>query len=109
MKIFHVLNHFMPTQTAGTEVYCWALCKQLQNRGVRAEVVIPNYGKNESSEYEYDGIRVFMYAEPTIVNRALNVGLREPEGLKNFIQHLINEKPDIIHFHEIAMRLLHPL
>ena len=45
MKVFQVLNHFLPQQTAGTEVYTWALSKQLQQKGVEVEIIIPHYGQ----------------------------------------------------------------
>lgn len=102
MKVIQVLNHFLPQQTAGTEVYTWALSKQLQQKNMDVAVVIPNYGKNESAAYVYDGLPVFQYAEPSVVDRSLIMGLRKPEGLKEFIDHLQNKQPNVVHFHELA-------
>lgn len=102
MKILHVLNHFLPQQNAGTEIYTWALCKQLQHFEIELKVVIPNYGENVCKKYIYDGIEVFQYAESTIVNREVLMGFRKPKGLMNFIDFLKEEKPDIVHFHEIS-------
>jgi glycosyltransferase involved in cell wall biosynthesis len=102
MKVLQVLNHFLPQQTAGTEVYTWALCRQLQKKGVDVKVLIPHYENNDSVDYVYDGLPVHKYAEPSIVDRSLIMGFREPDGLKNFIAYLKKEQPDLIHFHELA-------
>jgi glycosyltransferase involved in cell wall biosynthesis len=102
MKILHVLNHFLPNQNAGTEIYTWALCKQLQQFEIELKVVIPNYGEDVSKTYFYDNIEVFQYAESTIINREVLMGFRKPNGLLNFIDFLKEEKPDIVHFHEIS-------
>ena len=63
MKVLQVLNHFLPRQVAGTEVYTWALSRQLQQKGIDIEIVIPNYGQQISDSYEYQGLKVFQYAE----------------------------------------------
>ncbi len=102
MKIFQVLNHFLPGQTAGTEIYTWALSKQLQQMGCKVEVIIPNYGQQESTHYEYDGLKVFKYAEPSIVDRSLIMAFRKPVGLVAFINYIKKEQPDVVHFHELA-------
>jgi len=102
MRIIQVLNHFLPHQTAGTEVYTWALSKQLQQKTIDVEIIIPNYGQKLSAHYVYDGLKVFQYAEPSVVDRSLIMGFRKPDGLAAFQEHLKNEKPDIVHFHELA-------
>ena len=102
MLVLHVLNHFLPQQTAGTEVYTWALSKQLQKKGVEVEIVIPNFGEQKSASYEYDMLQVFQYAEPSMVDRSLIMGFRKPTGLKIFEEHVQNKKPAVVHFHELA-------
>ncbi|RXK57422.1 glycosyltransferase [Lacibacter luteus] len=102
MKVLQVLNHFLPQQTAGTEVYSWALSKQLQQHAVAIQIVIPNYGKETAADYVYDGLAVHQYAEPSVVDRSLIMGFRAPDGLPHFIAYLKNEQPDIVHFHELA-------
>jgi glycosyltransferase involved in cell wall biosynthesis len=102
LKVFQILNNFLPYQTAGTEVYTWALSKQLQSLGVDVSIVIPNYGSNSFSCYQYDGLKVYKYEEPTDVDRALIMGKKNPIGLKFFENYLKSERPDIVHFHEIA-------
>jgi glycosyltransferase involved in cell wall biosynthesis len=102
VKVLQVLNHFLPKQTAGTEVYTWALSKQLQQKGVAVQVVIPHYSKTEAADYAYDGLAVHQYAEPTVVDRSLIMGFRAPDGLKNFVEYLKKEQPDLVHFHELA-------
>lgn len=102
MKVIHVLNHFLPYQIAGTEVYVWALCKKLQANDCMVSVLIPNYESTESVSYVHDGITVFKYAEPSKPDRALITGQKVSDGLVNFKKHLKDEKPDVVHFHEIA-------
>jgi glycosyltransferase involved in cell wall biosynthesis len=102
MKVIQVLNHFLPHQTAGTEVYTWALSKQLQKFGVNLQVLIPHYGQTFGASYVYDGLSVHQYAEPSVVDRSLIMGFRESDGLKHFTDYLRVTKPDIIHFHELA-------
>lgn len=102
MKILHILNHFLPQHIAGTEMYAFNLGKVLTDKGMEVVFVIPHYGSNARDEYWIDGMRVIRYAEPSVVDRALQMGTRAPDGLKNFVAVLKNEKPLIVHFHEIA-------
>jgi glycosyltransferase involved in cell wall biosynthesis len=102
MKVSLILNHFLPFHTAGTEVYVLRLSKQLQDHRVATNIIIPNYKKHISTEYSYNGLFVYQYSEPSIVDRSLIMGFRKPAGLRSFTDHLIKTKPDIVHFHEIA-------
>lgn len=102
MKIIQVLNHFLPHQIAGTEVYTWALSKHLMQLGHDLVVVVPFFNEITDETYLYDGIRVIRYAEPTIQNRAVIMGKQLPEGLARFQSILEEEQPDIVQFHEYA-------
>jgi glycosyltransferase involved in cell wall biosynthesis len=102
MKIFQVLNHFMPEQTAGTEVYTWALAKNLKKFNFDVKIILPNVNSSKNETYFYDEIEVIKYSETSIVDRNLIMGERVPAGLSRFIEVIKNEKPDIVHFHEIA-------
>jgi glycosyltransferase involved in cell wall biosynthesis len=102
MKVVHVLNHFLPHHIAGTEIYTEALVIELLNMGVDALVLIPNYGKNLTEYYFHKKIRVIKYAESSTVDRSLIMGLSKPSGLQYFEKILQEEKPDIVHFHELA-------
>lgn len=102
MKVLQVLNHFLPQQIAGTEVYTWALSKQLQQRGITVQVLIPHYNQTTAADYVYDELAVHQYAESSVVDRSLIMGFRAPDGLKHFITYLQEAQPDIVHFHELA-------
>lgn len=102
MKILHVLNHFLPTHIAGTEVYVLALCKVLKKTGIESKILIPNYKQSVSESYFFEGIEVIKFAEPSVVDRALIMGKRITEGLPFFVEIIKQENPDIIHFHELA-------
>lgn len=102
MKIFHVLNHFLPQQTAGTEVYTWALSKALLGLNHDIKVLIPNYGSTANESYSYDGIDVIKFSDPTTIDRELILGKKQPLGIDSFRRILELENPEIIHFHEIG-------
>jgi glycosyltransferase involved in cell wall biosynthesis len=102
LKILQVINKFLPEQTAGTEVYVWALSKALLNIGHNVEIAIPNFNKAIDESYKYDGLTVHKFSENSIVDRALIMGFKKPDGLKNFELLLQQINPDVIHFHEIS-------
>lgn len=102
MKVIHVLNHFLPQQTAGTEVYAWALSKALLELNYDIQVLIPNYGSTTNETYTYDGISVIKFSDPTTIDRQLMLGQKHSLGIDSFNRILELERPDIIHFHEIG-------
>ncbi len=102
MKIIFVLNHFLPDNIAGTEIYVKTLASFFLQNWHESIVVIPNHGNNKTETYFIDGIKVIKYAEPSIVDRALIMGKRKPDGLKNFLEIIKHENADIVHFHELA-------
>lgn len=101
MKIFHCLRSFFPDNSAGTEIYVAGLCKALQNEGVEVAVVKPSFD-TPTDEYRYNGIRVLPYLETSKATAELQAGVKAPDGIINFRKLLIHEKPDAIHFHEVA-------
>ena len=101
MKIIFVLNHFLPDQLGGTEVYVFNLMQQLTLKGLNVTAVIPNYGKEKTEEYFVGQQRVIKFAEPTEVDRSLIMGKIDPIGLAYFGEILKTEKPDIVHFHDL--------
>jgi glycosyltransferase involved in cell wall biosynthesis len=101
-KVIYVLNHFLPYQTAGTEVYTWALSRSLQKYGWDVVVVVPNLGSNDWNKYHYDGIRVIAYPENSGETREIIQGKQLPDGLRHFESILNDERADIVHFHEFA-------
>ena len=102
MKVLQVLNQFLPKHIAGTEIYVWALSKHLKQLNIDCSVVIPNYLSTTDNVYHFDTLQVLSYAEPSIVTKHLQMGFTKPLGLVNFKRLIESEKPDIIHFHELA-------
>jgi len=102
LKVIHVLNHYLPERTAGTEVYVHALSVFLKNNGVSVKVVTPHRGYKDSVNFEFQGIEVHQFSETSILDRELIMGFREPDGLSPFMQFIESEKPDIVNFHELA-------
>ena len=102
MKIVHVLNHFLPETIAGTEIYVMSLIKELEKLGASCSVIIPNYKSFNIETYSVDGVNVVKYAEPSVTDRSLIMGKRQPDGLSSFLDVIKKEKPYIVHFHELA-------
>lgn len=102
MKILQVLNHYLPHQVAGTEVYTHLLSKYLISSGEEVKIIIPAYNSAQAISYCYDGVAVIGYAEPSKVDRDLIMGRRKPDGLRSFEEILLEEKPEVVHFHELA-------
>jgi glycosyltransferase involved in cell wall biosynthesis len=105
MKVIQVLNHFLPYQTAGTEVYVASLISTLRqhsNNQIILKVLIPKHEFTQTDSYWYDNIEVIRYAETSIVDRKLIMGEKLPDGLFAFKSVLAKEMPDIVHFHELA-------
>ena len=83
-------------------MYVYNLITQLQETGTEAIALIPNYGIGKTEEYFAGSVRVIKYGEPSVADRELIMGRRDPDGLVNFKNILSQERPDIVHFHEIA-------
>lgn len=102
MKIIISLHHFLPEYVGGTEIYTLRLAQQLKYSGNNVTILVPNFDSPLNIEYEYEGIRVIKYAENSIEDRLMIMGKKEPVGLNAFAEILNFEKPDIMHFHELA-------
>jgi glycosyltransferase involved in cell wall biosynthesis len=102
VKIIFCLNHFLPLQVAGTEVYVSTLAKAMQNRGYEVLVLIPNFENDYNEEYYYEKVRVIKFAEPTVLTHKVIIGKAIPDGVKYFAKILNDEEPSIIHFHTVG-------
>ena len=102
MKIAFVLNHFLPYNIAGTEIYTWALSKHLITKNIAVIIIIPNFKSNETIHYLYEGIEVISFPTSKIQDKLTIMGLKKPEGLNEFKNILEKENPDIIHFQEYS-------
>ena len=101
MKILHCLRNYFPDSVGGTEIYVAALCKELQAMGLEVAVLKPSFNK-EPKSYFYDGVEVLEYLEKSQPDAFLQTGLFPPQGLSNFKDLLLQQKPDALHFHESA-------
>lgn len=100
MPIMLCLNQFFPNYTGGTEFYVLKLAKSLIAKGKDVIIVTPNF-ENKHKSYEFDGVQVIQYDEPSQNSRSLLLGNSKPLGLNNFMQLLLDIKPDVVHFHEV--------
>jgi glycosyltransferase involved in cell wall biosynthesis len=101
MKVLQVLNNFLPHHIAGTEVYVASLARELKFKQTESVILIPN-SQNLYEEYFFEHIKVIKYAESSVANREIIAGKKVPEGLQNFVNTVDSEKPDVVHFHELA-------
>ena len=102
MKIIFCLHHFLPEFIAGTEIYTLRLAQQLQLMGNDVLILIPFFDQQKTIEYKYEEIRVIKYSETSFIDKKMIMGKKIPDGVKVFAEILLTERPDIIHFHEIA-------
>lgn len=102
MKIYHVLNQFLPDQVAGTEIYTFTLIKFLQQKNISGNVIIPGFGKNTTERYIYEDVKIHRYSQPCEATENEIKGIVPPSGLQNFELLLKELKPDILHFHELS-------
>jgi len=102
LKIVFCLRNFLPGSVGGTEVYVDALCIELKKLGAETVVVKPGFDKKEISQYLYNDYRVIEYPQSSYNDKSLIVGEAYPDGLPMFEQIMLDEKPDLVHFHEIS-------
>jgi glycosyltransferase involved in cell wall biosynthesis len=102
LKIIFCLRNYLPSHVAGTEIYVAALCADLQQLGVQTIILKPGFGKAITEIYFYKGQKVIEYPQAIEVDKDLITGKKTPSGLPLFKEILQQEKPDIIHFHEIS-------
>jgi glycosyltransferase involved in cell wall biosynthesis len=102
LRILFVLNGYFPNSIAGTEMYVSKLSSELVNAGMEVEILIPSIGSSDFLSYYYQGIKINCYPEMSQANRRLILGLSKPSGLTHFKTLLVENKFDVIHFHEIA-------
>ncbi len=102
MKIIFCLHHFLPEYIAGTEIYTLRLAQSLKISGVDVVILIPGFDIPVTTEYINEGIRVIRHAENSLEDREMIMGKKAPGGLQEFADIMIKERPDIVHFHELA-------
>jgi glycosyltransferase involved in cell wall biosynthesis len=102
LKIIHCLDHYLPFHSAGTEYYVQSLAVQQQLQGHEVIVLTPHFEYYHplkyKSRYEVDGINVRQYLEMAKPGEAA-------KGVADFVKHLEDIKPDIIHFHEFTFSI----
>ncbi|MFH1738305.1 MAG: glycosyltransferase, partial [bacterium] len=104
MKILAVIHDFLPRHQAGSELYCFYLCRELQRRGHDVRVFCAEID-HEQPAYSvrdriYEGIPVteiiqhfhFWKYEETYRNSAVE---------KVFADLLKSWSPDVVHFHHL--------
>lgn len=96
------LNYFLPQSIGGTEVYILRLVQYLNKINIETVILIPHFNYSISDEYEYEGIKIIRYAENSAEDRQMIMRKKKPDGLNEFARILMSEKPDMIHFHDLA-------
>jgi glycosyltransferase involved in cell wall biosynthesis len=101
MKIFLCLHHFLPDFIGGTEMYTLRLAQHLNIIGFASVVLIPGNVNANSEEYIFEGIRVIPYTEYNQEQQKPN-SKNLLAGVQSFAEIISRERPNIIHFHELA-------
>lgn len=102
MKIAYVLSSYLPVSLGGTEVYTSTLAKHVKGLGHEVYIVIPDYINDKNEFYLHEEIPVYKYYESSKSTRELILGLKQPNGVKNFVALINSLKPDIVHFQMIS-------
>ena len=101
MKIFLCLHHFLPDFIGGTEMYTLRLAQHLNIIGLTPVVLIPGNVNANAEEYIFEEIRVIPYIDYNQEHEKLN-SQNQLTGFHSFAEIISRERPDIIHFHELA-------
>ncbi len=104
MKILAVIHDFLPRHQAGSELYCFYLCKELQGLGHEVRVLCtetdhqaPAYDVRERM---YDGIPVTEIVQH-FHYRAFEETYRNPFVEKIFAEIVKSWRADVVHFHHL--------
>lgn len=103
MKILQIVQGFPPESIAGTELYCQALTRALQERGHDCLVLAGSTQQAKEPVLvttDEEGIRVTRYVTPLPLEwRERQVDPYSPEAELLVRQHLETVRPDLIHVH----------
>lgn len=97
----------MPDHMAGTELYTHTLALAQQQSGYEVAVLVPHFEHYRSGkfrgQYQYEGVNVFQYFEPSDPgDKDIVFGRKPAEGMKSFHDFLTTWQPDIVHFQELT-------
>lgn len=102
LKIIHCLVFFLPNRVGGIEIYVNALSKGLIKRGHEVKILVPDYPGENLYSLTYDDIPILTYQQYLNTSKQEFRGNIPGAGLKDFINALKNENPDIVHFHQLT-------
>jgi glycosyltransferase involved in cell wall biosynthesis len=102
IKIIQCLVYYLPNRIGGIEVYVHSLNKSLLKKGFEIKVLVPDYPEEKKYPQEYDGIPIITYTEYLNTTKGEFQGITPGKGLPAFKEMLANEKPDIVHFHQLT-------
>jgi len=102
MKILHSLVFFLPYKIGGIEVYVNELAKAQQQVGNEVVIVIPIWPDWPiKADYIHESIPVRTYWEKPNITPKEFQGLVPSASLHAYREILEQEKPDIVHFHQL--------
>ena len=99
MKILHIPFGYFPDVCGGTEVYVFALSRELTELGHQVSVAAP--GKR-LEQYIYEGLRVFRYPVNSDASDSSRHGPGDPQAAVHFGSILDQERPDVVHLHALT-------
>lgn len=103
LQILQVVQGFPPESIAGTELYCQALTRALQERGHRCPVLAGSKQQAKTPALvttDEEGTSVTRYVSPLPLEwRERQIDPYSPEAELLLRQHLETMRPDLIHVH----------
>ncbi|MBO9636062.1 MAG: glycosyltransferase [Chitinophagaceae bacterium] len=102
LKILQCLVFYLPNRIGGIEVYVHSLNLSLLKKGHDVKVVVPNYPGEKPYAKDHEGVPVVSYTEFQNETKAGFEGDVAGKSLPGFIDILKQEKPDVVHFHQLT-------
>jgi glycosyltransferase involved in cell wall biosynthesis len=102
LKIIQCLVFYLPIRIGGIEVYVHSLNRLLKKMGHDVKVLVPNFPGETPYNSEFEGISILTYEEFNNTSPEEFGGNVPGKGLPVFIDVLREEKPDIVHFHQLT-------
>ncbi len=104
MKILQVIHDFLPRHQAGSELYCYHLCRALQNLGHEVRLcfteIDPQRADYATREGTYEGLP-FLEIVNNHAYRTFRETYRNPRVDAVFERLLREYRPEVVHFHHL--------
>lgn len=101
MKILFLSDDFPPKSYGGAGIVAFNLALTIREKGHEVFGITTTQDKSSSSEYEFEGVKIFRIYADFHVRWTAYLGLYNPQTVKNVEKIIKNIKPHIVHCHNI--------